>query len=136
MYEETRLANPDANRETFELAYRIALWKADSQKRGINPGSNLDAVDVTLASDSDSEDSSGEDADPSEDRMQAIRNDLLRGKQVSPPTSPKENEYLTGLMRSQAKPQPDIKEKQALDKEPFSLITPTKQEERGSLDAK
>jgi hypothetical protein len=136
VFAATKLANPDANREAFDLAYRIALWKADSQKRGINPGSNLDAVDVSLSSDTDSEDGSGEDADSSEDGMQAIRNDLLRQKQVSPSTSPKENEYLTGFMRSPAKPQPHIKAKQALDKEPFSLITPTKQAGSVSLDAK
>ena len=56
----TKMANPDANREDFELAFRIALWKADSQKRGINPGSNEDAVHLSLSSLSDSEDGSGE----------------------------------------------------------------------------
>jgi hypothetical protein len=136
VFAATKLANPNVDRDAFNLAYGIALWKADSLKGGINPGSNLDAVDVSLLSESDSEDSSGEDADSSEDGMQAIRNDLLRQKQVSPSTSPKENEYLTGFMRSPAKPQPDIKAKQALDKEPFSLITPTKQAESVSLDAK
>jgi hypothetical protein len=44
----TKMANPDANREDFELAYKIALWKADSQKKGINPGSNTDAVDFLI----------------------------------------------------------------------------------------
>ncbi len=89
----TKMVNPDADREAFELAYRIALWKADCLKRGINPGSNLDAVDISLSSESDSKDSSGEESDSSADGMQAIRNDLLRQRQVSPPTSPKENEY-------------------------------------------
>jgi hypothetical protein len=50
----TKLANPNADRKAFNLAYRIALWKADSQKRGINPGSNLDAVDISLSSETDS----------------------------------------------------------------------------------
>jgi hypothetical protein len=78
VFAATKLANPDADRKAFNLAYRIALWKADSQKRGINPGSNPDAVNISLSSEADSEDSSGEDSDPSEDGMQAERNDLLR----------------------------------------------------------
>ncbi len=41
VFAATKLANPDADRKAFNLAYRIALWKTDSQKRGINPGSNL-----------------------------------------------------------------------------------------------
>jgi hypothetical protein len=86
VFSATKLANPDADNNAFNLAYGIALWRADSLKRGINPGSNLDAVDVSLLAESDSEDSSGEDSDPSEDGMQAIRNDLLRQKQVSPST--------------------------------------------------
>ncbi len=49
MFAATKLANPDADCKAFNLAYRIALWKADSQKRGINPGSNLDAVDISLS---------------------------------------------------------------------------------------
>ncbi len=136
MFAATKLANPDADRKAFNLAYRIALWKADSQKRGINPGSNQDAVNISLSSEADSEDSSGEDSDPSEDGMQAVRDVPLRKKQVSPSTSPKKNKYLTGFMKSPAKPQPDVQAKQALDKDPFSLISPTKQAERGSLDAK
>ncbi len=44
VFAATKLANPDADRKAFNLAYNIALWKADSQKRGINPGSNLDAI--------------------------------------------------------------------------------------------
>jgi hypothetical protein len=39
-------------------------------------------------------------------------------------------------MKSPVKPQPDVQAKQALDKDPFSLISPTKQAENGSLDAK
>ncbi len=42
-------------------------------------------------------------------------------------SSPLENKYLTGLMRSPDKPQPDAQGKQALDKDPFSLISPPKQ---------
>ncbi len=80
VFSATKQANPDADSNAFNLAYRIALWRADSLKRGINPGSNLDAVDVSLLSESDIEDSSGEEAESSEDGMQAIRNDLLRQK--------------------------------------------------------
>jgi hypothetical protein len=39
-------------------------------------------------------------------------------------------------MRSSVKPQLDEQAQQALDKEPFSLISPTKQAEDGALDAK
>jgi hypothetical protein len=136
VFAATKLANPDADRKAFDLAYKIALWKADSQKKGIDPGSNLDAVDISLSSETDGEDSSGEDSDSSLDGMQVMRNDLLRLKQVSPSTSPKENKYLTGFMRSPVKPQPDEQAKQALDKEPLSVISPTKQAEKGSSDAK
>ncbi len=38
-------------------------------------------------------------------------------------------------MKSPAKPQPDVQAKQALDKDPFSLISPVKQAVIGSLDA-
>jgi hypothetical protein len=65
VFAATKLANPDADRKAFNLAYNIALWKADSQKRGINPGSNLDAVDISLSSETDDEDNSGEDSDSS-----------------------------------------------------------------------
>ncbi len=106
------------------------------EKKGINPGSNLDAVNISLSSETDGEDSSGEDSDSSLDGMQVIRNDLLRQKQVSPSTSPKENKYLAGFMKSPVKPQPDAQARQALDKDPFSLISPTKQAEDGSSDAK
>ena len=37
VFAATKMDDPDANREDFELAYKIALWKADSQKRGIDP---------------------------------------------------------------------------------------------------
>ncbi len=71
----------------FNLAYGIALWKADSQKKGINPGSNLDAVDISHSSETDDKDISGEDSESSEDGMQVIRDDLLRQKQATPPSS-------------------------------------------------
>jgi hypothetical protein len=41
--------------------------------------------------------------------------------QVSPPSSPKQNEYLTGLMKSPEKRQAEAKAKQALDEDPISL---------------
>jgi hypothetical protein len=73
VFAATKLANPDADRKAFNLAYGIALWKADSQKRGINPSSNLDAVDISLSSETDDKDNSEEDSDFSEDGMQVIR---------------------------------------------------------------
>ena len=54
-------------------------------KRGINPGGSLETVDISLSSETDDKGDSGEDSDSSEDGIQAIRNDLLRQRQVSPP---------------------------------------------------
>jgi hypothetical protein len=102
------------------------LWEADSLKRGINPGQNWEAVDFSPFSDTDSEDSDGEGSASSEDGMQVIRKELLRQKQVPFSTSPLENKYLAGLMRSPDKPQPDAQAKQALDKDPFPLFSPLK----------
>jgi hypothetical protein len=68
--------------------------------------------------------------------MQVIRKDLLRQRQVSPPSSPKENQFLTGLMKSPEKSQLDQQSKQALDKDPLSLRSPTKQAEKDSSNAK
>ncbi len=54
VFEATKLANPNANQKAFDVAYDIALWKAENhQKRGINPGSSLDAVDIFLSSETD-----------------------------------------------------------------------------------
>jgi hypothetical protein len=79
----TKLVNPDANSKAFSKPYKIALWKADSLKRDINPGDNWDAVDFSPFSDTGSDDSSGESSTSSEDGMQVIREDLLRQKQVT-----------------------------------------------------
>ncbi len=49
--EATKLANPDADAKEFIKAYKIALWKADSLKNGINPGQNWEAVDFSPVSD-------------------------------------------------------------------------------------
>jgi hypothetical protein len=106
VFEATKLANPNADHKAFNEAYGTALWKADNQKRGINPGSNLSAVDISFSSETDDQDNSGEDSD-SEDGMQVMKNDLLRQRQVSPPSSPKENEFLASLKKSPAKPQLD-----------------------------
>jgi hypothetical protein len=62
-------------------------------------------VDLSLFSGTDVEENSGEDSDSSEDGMKAIRDDLERQKQVSPPSSPMQNKYLTGFMRSPDKQQ-------------------------------
>ncbi len=87
MFDATKLANPNVSNKAFEMAYGIALWKADDQKRGINPGSSLNTVDISLSSETDNKDDSGEDTDSSEDGIQAIRDDLSRQEQVSPPLS-------------------------------------------------
>jgi hypothetical protein len=54
---------------------------------------------------------------------------------IAPSSSSKENKYLSGFMRSPAKPQLDEEAQQAQDKEPFSLISPLKQAEDGTLEA-
>jgi hypothetical protein len=84
VFEATKLANPNVSNKAFEMAYGIALWKADNQKRGINPGSSLNTVDISLSSETDNKDDSGEDTDSSEDGMQAIRDDLSRQEQAHP----------------------------------------------------
>jgi hypothetical protein len=133
VFDATKFANPDAKSRTFSKAYKIALWKADSLKRGINPGSNWEAVYFPPFSDTDdSEDSSGESSSSSEDGLQVIRKDLLRQKQVPSSTSPLENKYLAGLMKSPDKPQSDTQAMQALDKDSLSLISPLKQAENSS----
>jgi hypothetical protein len=85
VFEAAKLAYPNVNQKAFDVAYGIALWKAENLKRGINPGSSLDAVDISLSSETDDKNDSGEDSDSSEDGMQVIRNELLRQEQVSPP---------------------------------------------------
>jgi hypothetical protein len=57
--EATKLANPDADHKAFNVAYGIVLWKAENQKRGINPGSNLDAVNISFSSETDGKNNSG-----------------------------------------------------------------------------
>ncbi len=87
VFAATKLANPNVDLKAFNVAHGVALWKVDNQKRGVNPGSSLDAVDISISSETDDKNDSGEDTDSSEDGMQAIRNDLLRSEQVSPPSS-------------------------------------------------
>jgi hypothetical protein len=82
VFEATKQANPNADHKAFNEAYGIALWKADYQKRGINPGGNLGAVNISLSSETDDQNNSGEDSDSSEDGRQVISNDLLRQGQV------------------------------------------------------
>ena len=123
MFEATKLANPDADATAFNKAYKIALWKADSLKKGINPEQSWEAVDFSPVSDTYSEDSGQESSSSSEDGLEVIRKDLLRQKQVTSSSSPSENKYLAGFMRSPDKSQPDAQAKRALEKDPFSLIS-------------
>jgi hypothetical protein len=55
--EAIRLANPDADDKAFNKAYKIALWIADSLKRGINPGYSWEDMEYAPISDTYSEDS-------------------------------------------------------------------------------
>ena len=70
VFEATKLANPDASSKAFNKAYKIALWKADSLKMGINPTQGWEAVDFSPVSDTYSEDSDQEGSTSSEDGMQ------------------------------------------------------------------
>ena len=83
MFEATKLANPDAEATAFNKAYKIALWKADSLKKGINPEQSWEAVDFSPVSDTYSEDSGQESSSSSEDGREVIRKDLLRQRQVT-----------------------------------------------------
>ncbi len=103
MFEATKQSNRNADHKALHETYGIALWKVDKQKRGINSGGNLGAVDISLSSETDDQNNSGEDSDSSEDGMQVIRDDSLRLEQVSPPSFPKENRFLAGLMKSPPK---------------------------------
>ncbi len=127
VFEATKLANPDADDKAFNKAYKIALWKADSLKKGINPGQNWEAVDYSPVSDTYSEDSGQESSSSSEDGILAIRKDLLRQRQAPSSSSPQENKYRASLKRSPDKPQPVAQGKQAMDKDLSSLISPLKQ---------
>ncbi len=69
VFEATKLANSNVDHKAFNEAYGIALRKADNQKRGINPGGNLGAVDISFSSETDDQDNSGEDSDSSEDEL-------------------------------------------------------------------
>ncbi len=42
--EATRLANPDADANALNKAYKIALWIADCLKKGVNPEQGWEAV--------------------------------------------------------------------------------------------
>ncbi len=104
VFNATKLANPDADANAFNKAYKIALWKADSLKKGINPGQNWEAVDYSPIPDTFSEDSGQERSSSSEDGLQAIKNDLLRQRQAPSSSSPQENKYLASFKRSPDKP--------------------------------
>jgi hypothetical protein len=57
-------------------------------------------------------------------RMQAIRNDLLRQRQVSPSTSPLENKYLAGFMRHRISHNRMLKQSKLWMRIPFLSIPP------------
>ena len=50
VFEAIKISNPNADHKAFNEAYGIALWKAENQKRGINSGGSLGAVDISLSS--------------------------------------------------------------------------------------
>ena len=109
---------------SFNKAYKIALWKADSLKKGINPDQNWEAVDFSPISETYSEDSGQESSTSLEGGIQGSRKDTERQKQRA--LSPVENEYLAGLKKSSNKTQADSPAKQALDKDSLSLASPFK----------
>ncbi len=78
VFAETKEANPGADTKEFNLAYKIALRKAGIKKGGTKDSGNLGEVDLSLFSETDVEDNSGEDSASSEDGMKAIRDDLER----------------------------------------------------------
>jgi hypothetical protein len=80
VFDATKLANPDADAKALNKAYKIALWKADSSKRGINPGQNWEAVDYSLISDTYSEDSGQESSDSSRRRIASHQEGLIEAK--------------------------------------------------------
>ena len=125
MKEATRLANPDADDRAFNKAYKIALWKADSLKRGINPDYNWEYMEYAPVSDTYSEDSGQDSSSSSEDGLQLIRDDLKMQRRRA--LSPVENRYLEGLKRATDKPLADDQGKQALDKDPLSFLSHLKQ---------
>jgi hypothetical protein len=110
-YMEPRNANPGASSMNMTFAYRVALLKAKVKKGG----TNLGEVGLSLLSGTDAEEDNGEDSDASDDNTKALRDDLERRNQVTPPSSPLQNKYLTGLMKSREKRQADAQAKQAQD---------------------
>ncbi len=106
------------------LKYKLALWEADVKKKGGNPGRHLGNVDLSSLDDTDDEEDSAEDSNSSDDGMRAIRDDLEKQRKVSSPSSPKENRFLAGFMKSSDKQSLDALAKQALDKDPISLFYP------------
>ncbi len=69
---------------------------------------------------------------PLKDGIKAIRDDLVRQRQISPPRSPKENRFLPGFMKSPDKQPQDAQAKQALDKDSIFLISLLEQAGNGS----
>jgi hypothetical protein len=104
---ELKIGTPNADDKALHEKYKIALWDAEVKKSGGKPGTNLGNVDLTSPSASNDEEDCGEDSDSSEDDMKAIRDDLARQRQVSPPSSPKENRFLAGFMKPSEKHQQD-----------------------------
>jgi hypothetical protein len=136
VYAATRDAYPDTKEDAFSLKYKIALWEADVKKKGGNPGRHLGNVDLSSLDDTDDEEDSAEDSNSSDDGMRAIRDDLEKQRKVSSPSSPKENRFLAGLMRSSDKQPLDALAKQALDKDPISLFSPLDQAEDEAMAMK
>jgi hypothetical protein len=103
IYEETRAAIPGADGDAFSLKYKLALWEADVKKKGGNPGRHLGNADLSSLDETDDEEDSAEDSDSSENGMKAIRDDLEKQRKVRSPSSPKENRFLAGFMKSSDK---------------------------------
>ena len=124
---EIDAGTPNTDSRVLHEKYRIALWEAEVRKNGGKPGTNLGKVDLTSPSTTNDEEDRGEDSDSSDDNMKAIRDDLARQRQVSSPSSPKENRFLAGFMKPSERHQQDVQAEKALDKDPISFISPLDQ---------
>jgi hypothetical protein len=116
---------------TWPGPIELLCWKQGS-RRG---GTNLGEVDLSLHSGTDAEENNGEDSDASENNTKALRDDLERRNQVTPPSSPLQNKYLTGLMKSPEKRLADAQAKQALDEDPIYSLSSSQNQVRSSLSA-
>ena len=120
--EATKRANPNADDRAFNLAYKVALCKADGLKSGVNPGQSWEDVDFSPISDTYSEDSGQETSD---DELKLEGGEFVRQRNGRP-SSPQENDFLASFMKPSVLPNPDTQAKLAVDEDSLScLFSPT-----------